>query len=126
MGAIFKYKNLFISKIICTFVEIIIKRVIHCSDLHIRNYQRHEEYRVQMQKFIDECKNISNEYEFGEVAILIAGDVFHQKIQSSNEQTDLFAWFIKELDKICLVRIICGNHDFLENNKIFSNTENKN
>lgn len=94
-----------------------IKKVIHCSDLHIRNIARHEEYKIQLQKLIDECKNISSEYEFGEVVVLIAGDIFHQKIQSSNEQTDLFAWFIKELNKICFVRIICGNHDFLENNK---------
>jgi 3',5'-cyclic AMP phosphodiesterase CpdA len=47
---------------------------------------------------------------------VVAGDLFHQKISVSNEQTMLAAWFLNKLSTIGKVVIIPGNHDFLENN----------
>ena len=35
-----------------------IKLVIHCADLHIRNFIRQEEYAEQLTKFIDKCREI--------------------------------------------------------------------
>ena len=61
-----------------------IKKVIHTADIHIRNIKRHEEYKIQLEKFINECSNISSSYDFDEVRIVLAGDIFHQKIQTSN------------------------------------------
>lgn len=93
-----------------------ILKIIHCSDIHIRNIKRHEEYLIQLTKFIEMCKEIASEYEFNQVRIVLAGDIFHQKIDISNEQTELFAWFLKELNNISPVIIISGNHDFMEGN----------
>jgi DNA repair exonuclease SbcCD nuclease subunit len=93
-----------------------IKKIIHTSDLHIRNIKRHEEYKIQFSKFIDSCKDIASNYKYDEVRILIAGDLFHQKIQTSNEQTEMLSWLLKELEKIAPVVIIAGNHDFMESN----------
>lgn len=93
-----------------------IKKIIHCSDIHVRNVQRHEEYKIQLQKFIDECKDIVSQYEDGEVRVVIAGDIFHQKIQTSNEQTILMSWFLRELNKFVKTIIIAGNHDYMESN----------
>jgi DNA repair exonuclease SbcCD nuclease subunit len=93
-----------------------IKKIIHTADIHIRNIKRHDEYKIQLQKFIDSSKEIASDYEFQEVRILLAGDLFHQKIQTSNEQTTLLSWFLKELNKIAPTIIISGNHDYMESN----------
>ena len=93
-----------------------IKKIIHVADIHIRNIQRHSEYNEQINKFIEQCEEISTEYEFNEVRIVIVGDLFHQKIQTSNEQTTLLSDFLKKLNKIAPVVIIAGNHDFMESN----------
>jgi len=93
-----------------------IKKIIHCADIHIRNIKRHDEYRVQLEKFIGECADIACKYHFEEVRIVLAGDLFHQKIQTSNEQTTLLSWLLRKLSKISPVIIIAGNHDFMESN----------
>lgn len=93
-----------------------IKKIIHCSDIHIRNIKRHEEYTEQLSKFIDDCKNLASSYNYEEVRILLAGDLFHQKIQTSNEQTKLLSWFLRELEKVFPVVLMAGNHDFMESN----------
>lgn len=93
-----------------------IKKVIHISDIHIRNIKRHDEYREQLIKFINEVTEIASEYKSDELRILITGDIFHQKIQTSNEQTELLSWVLRELSKIATVIIIGGNHDFMESN----------
>lgn len=93
-----------------------IKKIIHTADIHIRNIKRHDEYNEQLNKFIDSCRNNASDYEYNEVRILLAGDLFHQKIQTSNEQTKLLAGLLRELQIIAPVIIIAGNHDFMENN----------
>jgi DNA repair exonuclease SbcCD nuclease subunit len=93
-----------------------VKKIIHTADIHIRNIKRHDEYRAQLEKFIDNCEEIASEYEFGEVRIVLAGDLFHQKIQTSNEQTTLLSWLLRKLSKIAPIIIIAGNHDFMESN----------
>lgn len=94
-----------------------VKKIIHASDIHIRNVKRHDEYQEQFDRFINEARTIvDGNYSYNEVRIVLAGDLFHQKIQTSNEQTTLFSWFIRELETICPVVIICGNHDFMESN----------
>lgn len=93
-----------------------IKKIIHISDLHIRPIKRHEEYKTQLIKAIESFSEIASEYEFDEVRIVITGDIFHTKIDISNEQIDLFSWFLRELAGIAPVIIIGGNHDLLENN----------
>ena len=62
-----------------------IKLVIHCSDIHIRPYQRLNEYAEQLQKFVDKCKEIAEHYKREEIRILISGDLVHSKNDVSNE-----------------------------------------
>jgi len=93
-----------------------IKKVVHVSDIHIRNYQKHDQYREAFNKFIKDLRVLRKTYEFEEMRIVIAGDLFHQKITISNEQFVLSYNFLKECAKICPVVIIAGNHDLLENN----------
>ncbi len=94
-----------------------IKLIIHCSDIHIRNAQRHEEYAEQLTRFIDKCKEISEPYEREEVRILIAGDLVHQKLIVSNELFSFTSMFIRNLESIAQVLVISGNHDLLIDNK---------
>jgi len=94
-----------------------VKKIIHIADIHIRTFRMHEEYKEVFQTFIDKCKNLTENYEHGEVRIAIVGDLVHQKITISNEQLMLCTWFLSELSKIAPVVLVAGNHDLLENNK---------
>lgn len=94
-----------------------IKLIIHCSDIHIRNVQRHEEYAEQLTKFINKCKELAEPYERDEVRILIAGDLVHQKLIVSNELFSFTSIFIRNLESIAQVLVISGNHDLLVDNK---------
>lgn len=93
-----------------------IKCVIHCADIHIRNFQRYDEYAEQLTKFVDKCKEIAEKYEDGEVRILIAGDLVNQKNNISNELIVFCSLFIRKLEEIAPVIIYAGNHDLVVNN----------
>ena len=88
-----------------------IKKIIACADIHIRNLRRQEEYQQQLKKFIDECKNIAEQYEDGEVRIVIAGDLLHNKLDISGEGYTIASWFLKKLDSVAKTYVIAGNHD---------------
>jgi DNA repair exonuclease SbcCD nuclease subunit len=93
-----------------------IKCVIHCSDIHIRNFQRLNEYADQLTKFVEKCKEIAANYEREEVRIVISGDLVHQKNNISNELMTFSSFFLRELEQIAKVIVIAGNHDLLVNN----------
>tara|TARA_R110000796_G_scaffold19237_3_gene57784 strand:+ start:337 stop:1149 length:813 start_codon:yes stop_codon:yes gene_type:complete len=94
-----------------------IKKILHCADIHIRTYRMHEEYKEIFTKFIEELKEYCKDFEYEEVRIAIVGDLVHQKITISNEQLILSTWFLRELSKVAPVVLVAGNHDLLENNK---------
>jgi DNA repair exonuclease SbcCD nuclease subunit len=93
-----------------------IKQIVHLSDIHIRTTQFHDLYKNQFNSLIEELKIKLSKYEYEEIRIVLTGDIFHQKITVSNEQTLLASWFFSELAKIGKLIILPGNHDFLENN----------
>lgn len=104
-----------------------IRKIVHISDIHIRTNQLHDLYKKQFENFIKDVRfqlslksdDVTDLYEdpfFHDVRIVLTGDLFHQKINISNEQILLSSWFLSELSKIGKVIIIPGNHDFLENN----------
>lgn len=93
-----------------------IKLVIHCSDIHIRPYQRLVEYADQLQNFVERCKDITKNYKKEEVRILICGDLFHSKNNISNELMAFSSFFLRQLENIATVIIIAGNHDLIVNN----------
>lgn len=88
-----------------------IKKIIHLSDVHLRNFKRMDEYKEQLDKFIDYCNSIVSEYGNESVRIVIVGDLFHGKNEVSNECYALASWFLRELDKITKTIVIAGNHD---------------
>ncbi len=93
-----------------------IKRIIHIADIHVRTTQLHDLYKKQFTKFLSEINKHIIGLTVDEVRIVIAGDLFHQKINISNEQILLVSWFLNELLNFGQVIIIPGNHDFLVNN----------
>ena len=94
-----------------------IKKLIHTSDIHIRTYKRHDEYREIIKYFIAKVKELIKGYEYDEVRIVLVGDVVHQKITISNELTDILTWYFNEMVKLAPVILIAGNHDLLEENQ---------
>ena len=94
-----------------------IKKVIQISDIHIRLYQRQEEYKEQFQKFYKELDKLRKEISFEEGRIIFTGDLFHQKITISNESIIITSSFLKEISKRFRVILLPGNHDALIKNK---------
>lgn len=92
-----------------------IKKIIACADIHIRNVRRNEEYQKKLQEFIDKCKEIADGYKNDEVRIVIAGDIFHNKTDISPEAYLTCSWFLKSLGEIAKTIVIAGNHDISPN-----------
>ncbi len=90
-----------------------VEYIYHLSDLHIRNLQRHKEYRHVLTKFLKEVKqnNLKN------AIIYIGGDIAHTKTEMSPELIWEMSWFFDECSKLHPTFIITGNHDCNLNNK---------
>ena len=88
-----------------------IKKIIACSDIHIRNLKRQEEYITQLRKFIADCQEMADEYGGESIRIVVAGDILHNKLDISGEGYTLAAWFLEKLDGIAKTIVIAGNHD---------------
>ena len=93
-----------------------IRKVIHCSDIHIKNLLRHDEYAEQLTKFIERCQEICEPYEKDEIRIVISGDLIDQKNNITPELITFVSTFIRELEQIAKVIVIAGNHDLIVNN----------
>lgn len=88
-----------------------IKKIIACSDIHIRNLRRQDEYKEQLKKFLAKCKELVDEYGSDEVRIVVAGDLLHNKLDISGEGYTIASWFLKKLDSLANTIVIAGNHD---------------
>ena len=88
-----------------------IKKIIACADIHIRNLRRHDEYQEQLKLFIAECEKYAEEYGPEDIRIVVAGDLLHNKLDISGEGYFLATWFVRELSKVAKTIIIAGNHD---------------
>jgi DNA repair exonuclease SbcCD ATPase subunit len=90
----------------------IINKVYHLADLHIRNLQRHKEYRLVFKKFLKKVK----EDKIEDSLIYIAGDIAHAKTEMSPELVHEISWFLSECAKLRETVLITGNHDCNLNN----------
>ena len=89
-----------------------IKVVVHCADIHFRNFQRHSEYRAICSNFLEQMKRIKPD------RIVLAGDIVHSRNVISPELVNEVFWFLDECSKLTgKVIIIPGNHDIVEQNK---------
>ena len=90
----------------------IINKVYHLADLHIRNLQRHKEYKLVFNKFLKQVKQDNIE----DSIIYIAGDIAHAKTEMSPELVQEISWFLTECAKLRETVLITGNHDCNLNN----------
>ena len=87
-----------------------IKKLVHFSDLHIKLFKDHEQYRKILENAISQWK------ELGPDRIVFTGDLVHSKNQMTPELIEFVAWILTECANIAKTVIIPGNHDFLVNN----------
>ena len=90
----------------------VINKVYHLADLHIRNLQRHKEYRLVFKKFLKQVEkdNIQDS------VIYLGGDIAHAKTEMSPELIQEISWFLTECAKLRETILITGNHDCNLNN----------
>jgi predicted MPP superfamily phosphohydrolase len=90
-----------------------IRKIAHTADLHIRmSNSRHNEYKHVFNNFINSLKQ-----ETKPDLIVISGDIFHDKLNTSNEMYILAKEFMIDLTNIAPVVLIRGNHDLNIKNK---------
>ena len=80
-------------------------RIAHLADIHIRNAERHDEYKIIFKNIILKLRELKPDY------IIIAGDLFENYIEISNEAKIISGELLNALANICTVILIKGNHD---------------
>lgn len=82
-----------------------IKTILATSDWHLRPYKRLTEYDEQFIKLIKDIEEQKPD------RVVIAGDLFHNKITVSNESIILISNLLNQITKYSKIIIIPGNHD---------------
>ena len=93
-----------------------IKKIIHIADVHIRNFQRLEEYTHQLNELKEKIKKCTEGLSSDEIRIVISGDIVHSKNVVSNELIAFVSTWIRDLQELCKVVVISGNHDLMVDN----------
>ena len=93
-----------------------VKHIISISDIHVRNFKRMDETEEFLGNFVEYCRNFVETHSAEETRIVIAGDLFDQKITVSNESKIYVSWLLRRLNEITKTYVVCGNHDYLMNN----------
>jgi len=86
-------------------------KILHVADIHIRNYQRHTEYRAvfkELYKGVDDLPD--------NAIVYVGGDVVHNKTDISPELISLTSEFLRNLADRRHTIVITGNHDTNLNN----------
>lgn len=84
-----------------------ISKIYHISDVHIRTYKRHKEYKEvfsRLFKYIDETKDENS-------IIFLGGDIVHSKTDMSPELVAVVSKFLKDCADLLPTILILGNHD---------------
>lgn len=84
-----------------------VDRIHHLADVHIRNFSRHKEYNVVLERVYNRIREKATPNSL----ITVLGDVAHSKTEMSPELVDLISKFLTELESIRPVLLIPGNHD---------------
>lgn len=94
-----------------------ISTVFHISDLHLPNALDDRPYNEMLELFLAELYKKTSKLNKDEFRIVLAGDIFQQKIKASNESKEMFHNMLNFLNAMGKTIIIAGNHDLLMNNK---------
>ena len=89
-----------------------LNRVYHISDVHIRNFKRHEEYNRVFERLNQYIKSTFTE----DSLIVLTGDIVHSKTDVTPELVEMVHIFLRNLCSIGPVLMIPGNHDANLNN----------
>jgi DNA repair exonuclease SbcCD ATPase subunit len=87
-------------------------RIYHISDVHIRNFKRHEEYTRVFEKLYAYISSTFTE----DSLIVLTGDIVHSKTDVTPELVNMVQTFLRRLCSIGPVLMIPGNHDANLNN----------
>ena len=91
-----------------------IQHIFHISDVHIRLFQRMNEYDVCFQRLYKKLKD----RKYGKKNIIVlTGDIVHSKNELSPECDMVTFDFLRSLSRIYPTFLIAGNHDALLNNR---------
>lgn len=93
-----------------------VKYIFHLADLHIPNSEENRPYMDMIKQCLAELLKETKKYNKDEIRIVLAGDIFHNKIKTTNEAKKMFHETLNYLNAIGKTIIIAGNHDMLENN----------
>jgi DNA repair exonuclease SbcCD nuclease subunit/ABC-type branched-subunit amino acid transport system ATPase component len=85
-------------------------KIAHASDIQTRVFKRHKEFRDHFHNFYESLKQQQPD------AIVLTGDIIHDKTHVSPELFDMEVDFFKALLGIAPVHVIPGNHDGNLNN----------
>jgi len=88
-----------------------INKIVHFSDLHLKLFKEHENYRSILLDCFEQWRKISPD------RIVFTGDLVHSKNQMTPELINMVSWVMSECASICKSIFLIGNHDFLENNQ---------
>lgn len=80
-------------------------RIIHVSDIHIRNFKYHSEYEQTFQELYSQMRDL------GPDLVVNTGDTVHAKTSITPELVDMLARHVREVASIAPYRMILGNHD---------------
>lgn len=89
-----------------------LNKIYHISDVHIRNFKRHDEYKRVFSRLF---KYIKSTFTEGSL-ILLTGDIVHAKTDVTPELVQEVQSLLKSLADIGPVLMIPGNHDANLNN----------
>ncbi len=93
-----------------------ISTIFHIADLHIPNSEDNRPYMEMLKQALAELLKETKKLNKDEFRIVIVGDIFHNKIKTTNEAKKIFHETLNYLNAIGKTIIIAGNHDMLENN----------
>jgi DNA repair exonuclease SbcCD ATPase subunit/DNA repair exonuclease SbcCD nuclease subunit len=85
--------------------------IAHLSDIHIKNYKYHNQYKFVFNSLYEKLKLLNVDY------IFITGDLVHTKTDMSPELIEMSSAFLENLADIAPLHIILGNHDLNLSNK---------
>ncbi len=89
-----------------------IRKIFQVSDIHIRNFKRHDEYRRVFEKLYNYIRENFTQDDL----ICLTGDIVHAKTDVTPELVEEVQTFLKSLADIGRVLLIPGNHDANLNN----------
>ena len=89
-----------------------VNKIYHISDIHIRNFKRHKEYRRVFHQLKDKIISSVDDKSL----IVLTGDIVHSKTDVTPELVFEVQELLKSLANIAPVLLIPGNHDANLNN----------